>query len=253
MDPSPLHTSFLRPPILHILRAAGFTTTRPSVLDTLVDLTSRYLTLLATNTARHAALREPSNVPFTITLTDVRLALQDAGAFYPSSSEMEEQVRGEEDMRGVNDFIAWCQGETNREIRRIAGMAVETSSSLANASIDPSNPEAAVAAAEAATLEQEEANADFLTRLKRKHAKTKDGEESRYAGTVLGKDREEGEIKIEGWEIASLEGWGRMLREKYESKEEVAEVEGRSGSESDSPLSEISGDTAMGDASSVHG
>jgi len=246
MDPSPLHPSLLRPPLLHILRAAGFTTTRPSVLDTLVDLTSRYLTLLATNTARHAALRQPSTTSDTITLTDVRLALQDAGALYPSISEMEEQVVGHEDMRGVDAFIAWCQGEGNREIRRIAGMAIEPSLPLANTAIDlVANPEAAVAVAETAALEQDASQLDYLTQLKRKHAKTKDGEESRYAGTVLGRDRDEGEVRIDGWEVDSLEGWGRMLREKYGSREEVAEVEGRAGSESDSPLSEISGDTAV--------
>lgn len=256
MDPSTLHPSLLRPPLLHILRAAGFTTTRPSVLDTLVDLTSRYLTLLATHTARHAALRQPSSSPHAITLTDVRLALQDAGAFHPSMSEMEEQVLGQEDMRGVDAFIAWCQGEGNREIRRIAGMEPSPSSSTALASSSalnniPPNPEpttAALTAAETATaqLDYEAGNLDYLTQLKRKHAKTKDGEESRYAGTVLGRDREEGEVRIEGWEVGSLEGWGRMLGEKYRGREEVEElVEGGGGSESDSPLSEISGDTAV--------
>ena len=246
MDPSPLHPSLLRPPILHILRAAGFTTTRPSVLDTLVDLTSRYLTLLAANTARHAALRQPSSASHTTTLTDVRLALQDAGAFYPSISEMEEQVVDREDMRGVDAFIAWCQGEGNREIRRIAGMTTEPSLALANPATDiVANQETAVAAAETANLEQDASQVDFLTQLRRKHAKTKDGEESRYAGTVLGRDKEEGEVRIEGWEVESLEGWGRMLREKYASIEEVVEVEGRAGDESDSPLSEISGDTAV--------
>lgn len=156
---------------------------------------------------------------------------------------MEEQVRGEEDLRGVTAFITWCLGEGNREIRRVAGMATEPFLAVPNGPIDSgTNAEAAVAAE--VGLESEASKLDYLTLLKRKHAKTRDGEEARYAGTVLGRDREECEVRIEGGEVGSLEGWGRMLREKDAARDEVVEVE-RRGSESDSPLSEISGDTAV--------
>ena len=120
--PNAIHTSLLRPPILHILRAAGFQATRPAVLDTLVDLTSRYLTILASSTASHALSNHNTLDP---TITDVRLALQDCGALYPQRSAMEEQALGEEDLRGVERFIEWMTGDANKEIRRVAGLASE--------------------------------------------------------------------------------------------------------------------------------
>lgn len=161
-------------------------------------------------------------------------------------------------MRGVEAFVGWCTGEGNREIRRIAGM---DGSSTTSAALAQTGTELAKGAGTAeAELGVEEKPQDFLTLLKRKHAKTGDGEEARYAGTVLGRDREEGEVRIEGWEVQSLNDWGRMLRERNEGAKEVKtgqslgesggdgdgdgggeEVVG--GSESDSPLSEISGDT----------
>ena len=120
MSSQALYTSLLRPPVLHILRAAGFHATRPAVLDTLVDLAARYLTLLATTTASHAIINHNDPTP---TIMDVRMALQDVGALRPQISIMEEQYRGEEDMRGMEAFIQWMEGEGHQEIRRIAGLA----------------------------------------------------------------------------------------------------------------------------------
>lgn len=239
MSTNSLHTSLLRPPILHILRAAGFTSTRPSVLDTLVDLASRYLTLLAAHTARHALLRHPSlphESPDTITITDVRLAFQDAGALYPQMSAMEEQVRGEEDMRGIEAFISWCTGPGALEIRRIAGLAPETSTAITD--LSASAALAGKAAAETMLVEKPE---DFLTQLKKKHAKTRDGEESRWAGTALGREKErEGGVRIEGWEgVEELGHWAERFRRKGDGVDVVG-----AGSESSSPLSEISAVTA---------
>ena len=119
MTPNALHNSLLRPPVLHILRAAGFHATRPAALDTLVDLASRYLLLLTTQVASHAAL---SHNDLTPTAFDVRMALEDVGALRPQIRAMEEQVRGEEDDRGMQNFLAWIGGEQNHEIRRIAGL-----------------------------------------------------------------------------------------------------------------------------------
>ena len=191
------------------------------------------------------------------------MAMQDTGLLYPSVGEMEEQVRGEgEDMRGVEAFVGWCIGEGNKEIRRAAGMAAadiaepSISTALEAGNVEDSNTTkgatALVTAAAAETgLLDEERNQDFLTRLKRKHAKTRDGEESRYAGTILGRDKEVAEVRIEGWDIQTLEGWGAMLRAKNKQSEGVevveaedmdVEKEGERRSESSSPLSEISGD-----------
>ena len=120
MSTQALYGSLLRPPILHILRAAGFLATRPAVLDTLVDLTVRYLMLLASSAASHAQGNHNDACP---DITDVRMAMQDVGAFVPQLSAMEEAWNGEEDMRGLENFLDWVKGNANKEIRRIAGLA----------------------------------------------------------------------------------------------------------------------------------
>lgn len=140
MSSNALYGSLLRPSILHILRAAGFHATRPAVLETLVDLASRYMILLAHKTAAHSLTNRNGLTP---TIVDVRLALQDLAGLEPQMSVMEEQCSGEEDMRGVEAFVRWMTGEGNREIRRIAGLA-------------PSEDEIVA-------LEASEAREDFLT------------------------------------------------------------------------------------------
>ena len=119
MSSNALHSSLLRPPILHILRAAGFHAIRPAALDALVDLASRYLHLLASQTAVHAFTNHNELSP---TVMDVRMALQDVGALRPQRGIMEEQCMGEEDTRGMDAFLKWMTGDESKEIRRIAGM-----------------------------------------------------------------------------------------------------------------------------------
>lgn len=185
--PHNLHNALLRPPIIQILRAAGYHSTRPSVLDTLADLTIRYLLLLGSSAAEHAANSHPDDpVP---TLQDIQLALQDAGALRPQIKHFEEDWRGEEDLRGLDAFTSWFTGPVNREIRRIAGYI-------------PSEGDVV----DADMLEKE----DYLTALKKKHSKT--GEESRYAGTVLGKDAEEHPIVIEGGSASSIGEWASQVK-----------------------------------------
>ena len=119
--PPALHHSLLRPCILHILRAAGYHSTRPSVLDTLTDLAARYMILLAQTTATHASLNH--NVPelsLEISLQDVRMAMQDCGALAPEKVLEDQEFDGEEDTRGVDLFLEWAKGSGNGEIRRIA-------------------------------------------------------------------------------------------------------------------------------------
>lgn len=303
-----LYRQLLRPPILDILRAAGFTRTRPAVLETLLDLTSRYLALLAYHTARHARHHELVNQdsfsildqpPPTITITDVRMALQDVGALHPQASELEEKFingkRGEEDVRGVNNFIDWCQGDVNAEIRRVAGLSLNgTEDSAAAAAVgkpaatmaapasvqqqdfdqtrsvrqqpeitgskSASGQDAAAAAAAAATVQDSlypyDATSnlleDYLSTLKRKHSKI--GEESRWQGTVLGKEASARDVVIEGWDgVEGLSEWGDWVRTKngteaaatangHTNGDEDEEMAERRGSESSSPLSELGGD-----------
>ena len=54
------------------------------------------------------------------TLVDVRMALQRAGALLPESIREEQEYLEEEDMRGLEGFVAWATGALNREITRIA-------------------------------------------------------------------------------------------------------------------------------------
>ncbi|KAF2859099.1 hypothetical protein K470DRAFT_249864 [Piedraia hortae CBS 480.64] len=174
-----LHRALLRPAVIYTLRAAGFHSTKPTVLDTLTDLAERYLSLLASTTAAYTA---SSPLPREANLTDVRLALTDCGAIRPVAASAAEEAWAERlrgpaqpdlprkqqeedkaDLRGVRDFIQWFDGPQFAEARRIAGMPV------------PSGD-------------------DFLCALRKKFAKT--GDESRLVGTVLGREmekKEEGE------------------------------------------------------------
>jgi transcription initiation factor TFIID subunit 3 len=206
---SQLNTSLLRAPILQILRAQGFHSTRPSVLDTLVNLTERYLLLLAETTRNHALLNHNDAVP---TVTDVRMALTDCGTLCPVLTAAEQdwlekfrrplsdydhlkhgdirregelRRREEQDTQDVGEFISWIVGDQNREIRRVAGVLPE------------SGP--------GGTVNGE----DYLTVLKKKHSKT--GEESRFQGTVLGKAAENRAIKIEGGPAESLTEWNNLM------------------------------------------
>ncbi|KAL8874742.1 MAG: hypothetical protein Q9198_006808 [Flavoplaca austrocitrina] len=187
MSSKAIYASLLRPPVLHILRAAGFHATKPAVLDTLVDLTARYLSLLASNAAAHA---QGNHHDLILTVTDIRMALQDVGAIWPQKSAMEEDLMGEEDMRGFDNFLKWMMGDEHREIRRVAGW-IGTEAPLPG-------------------IDESAGREDFLTALKRKHNKT--GESSRFQGTVLGTNAEEKPILIEGGPVESLQDWGRILR-----------------------------------------
>lgn len=73
--------------------------------------------ILAQSTAAHADL---NHADLDITISDVRMAMQDCGALMPEKAIEEQEFYGEEDMRGVEGFLAWAMGEGNKEIRRIA-------------------------------------------------------------------------------------------------------------------------------------
>lgn len=115
--PQALHHSLLRPCVLHILRAAGYHSTRPSVLDAFTDLAARYMYALAQSTASHAAI---NHTGLEITIQDVRMAMQDCALLVPEKVLEDQEFDGEEDTRGVDAFLAWAMGKANREIRRVA-------------------------------------------------------------------------------------------------------------------------------------
>ncbi|EXJ77871.1 hypothetical protein A1O3_09030 [Capronia epimyces CBS 606.96] len=192
MTSDDLHTALLRPAVIQILRAAGFGYARPAVIDSLADLAARYMIMLASSTAQNAFTLHNTPVP---TIQDVRLALSQSGALTPQMSTAEEGLRDAvevegvmvpyEDLRGVEGFVNWAQGPVNKEIRRVAGFG------------DDVNVE------EIATgLDDQE---DYLSALKTKHSKT--GEESRYQGTVLGKESEVQSVTIVGGPATSIAEW----------------------------------------------
>ncbi|EGE00097.1 bromodomain associated protein [Trichophyton tonsurans CBS 112818] len=188
-----LHISLLRPPVIQILRAAGFHSTRPAVVDTLTDLAGRYLLFLASSTAQHA-INSHAVCP-TPTLDDILMALQDVGALRPQMSRLEEDHRGEEDMRALEAFLAWFSGPMNTEIRRVCGFIAGEGEVV-----------------DEDFLEKE----DYLTALKKKHSKT--GEESRFQGTVLGKDAKERPVIIEGG-AESIKAWRAQVKSREQSSE----------------------------------
>ncbi|KAL8686064.1 MAG: hypothetical protein Q9218_007374 [Villophora microphyllina] len=216
MSSNALFTSLLRTPVLHILRAAGFHTTKSAVLDTVVDLAARYLILLASKAAAHS---QGNHNDLILNITDVRMALQDVGALWPQKSAMEEHILGEEDMRGVEAFIKWMKGDEHREIRRIASM-IDSEAAMPDVDI-PTEKE------------------DFLTALKKKHNKT--GESSRFQGTVLGTYSEEKPIRIEGGPFETIQEWSAMLRKPSQEGHTPSTAQPSSAltSAMSSPLSDI--------------
>jgi transcription initiation factor TFIID subunit 3 len=74
------------------------------------------MTLLAAKTASHATLTDELDV----SIQDIRVAMQECGVLLPEKVIEDEIWDGEEDVRGVENFVAWCTGKQNQEIRRIA-------------------------------------------------------------------------------------------------------------------------------------
>ncbi|KAJ0121639.1 bromodomain associated domain protein [Diaporthe amygdali] len=182
--PQAVFHALLRPAIIQILRATGYHSAKPVVIDSLTDLAARYLNLLCEETARHASDNTGDfdyNGAAAPTVVDVRLALQDVGAFLPERDFEDQSFTGQEDTRGVDDFVAWAMGPKNENIRRIA--------------LDGS----------------EEGVTDYLSALKKRHSKTAD--DSRYTGTLLGKPHNQGLVVVEGHaEIDSIRSWVEKQR-----------------------------------------
>lgn len=213
-----LHRALLRPAIVHILRAAGFHSTKPSVLDTISNLAERYLMLLASTTASHARSSHNDPVP---TITDIRMALAECGALSPfagaaeedwrermrrPTSEIEQPENGgmtraqaermrrdEEDLKDVRDFMRWFDSPQHAEMRRIAGLIPDASvTGAANA------PTIGVGGG----VVQAE---DYLQVLKTKQGKT--NVDVRFQGTALGTPGEGRNVVIEGGPVENLRDW----------------------------------------------
>jgi transcription initiation factor TFIID subunit 3 len=232
MTAKSLHHTLLRPAILQILRAQGFHAARPSVVDTLTDIAGRYLALLCERTAAHS-WQNHNNLDADI--SDVRLALIDCGLLIPTQTgteetwteilrkplqeytvhnslrEEEKGRRDEDDTRAVREFANWFAGTMNREIRKIAGLLPDDG--------------------EVVELEGPAVKEDYLTVLKKKHSKT--GDETRFAGTVLGKEADSRPVVIDGGP-KSIQEWHAAARQqaaKSAASRKNTEVQSSAGSE----------------------
>ena len=234
-----LHRALLRPFIIHTLRAAGFHSTKPAVLDTLVNLAERHLLLLASTTARLALNSHEDLQP---TLSDVRSALQECGILIPvegSAAEewtellrrpvedlgdavakggapraiAEKRKREEEDLTDVREFLRWYDGSQHTEIKRIAGMGPDSTGIAGTAAVGVGG---GVVQAE-----------DFLERLKKRHHKGAD--DTRLQGTVLGRAAEDKGVIVEGGPVQHLKDWRPRVQDtvpvtKVASAEGVQDV-----------------------------
>lgn len=217
-SPQVVHHALLRPCVLHILRAAGYHSTRPSVLDTLTDIAGRYILTLAEATAEHSMLNHGA---LEVAIEDVRMAMQDCGAILPEKI-MEDQIYDdEEDVRGVTAFVEWAMGAGNKEIRRIALEGADDSKEDYLTGLLMNHGQEFVL---------------IMTALKKRHDKT--GEETRYQGTAIGKAVEVPRaIVVEGSDITSVEEWANKLRKHQKS----ASVSTTASSRQSSDLSSLDG------------
>jgi len=114
--PPTLFHSLLRPVVLQILRAQGYHGARTSATESLTDLTARFLYALSEATANHMVHNghaEPD-------IVDLRLAMEDCGILLPDVVFEQEEFRGVEDTRPVDDFVLWAAGPKVREMKRVA-------------------------------------------------------------------------------------------------------------------------------------
>ncbi|KAI0175705.1 hypothetical protein GGR52DRAFT_325903 [Hypoxylon sp. FL1284] len=188
-----IHLAFLRPSILQILRAQGYYSTTPATADAITEIAANYMTAIAQQTARHAEINNEHGCPGIPDVVDVRMALEDCGAIWPVREFTEQEVSGEEDMRGVDDFIQWSQGKKNQRIRKVAGLDKPVATDVGVEGVEEQRP------------------TDYLNALKRKHNKIDD--DSKYASTILGRGIFEGEVALEGGDKSSIRAWKRARHE----------------------------------------
>ncbi|KAI1083334.1 hypothetical protein F5B20DRAFT_460611 [Whalleya microplaca] len=218
---SEIHHALLRPAILQMLRAQGYYASTPGTVDALTELAGNYLSMIARQTALHAA----SNNTATLApdLVDVRLALEDCGALWPEREFVAQQLAGEEDTRGVDEFVRWATSRKNLRIRKVAAL---------------DKPSAGTAEEGG---EEEIRETDYLNALKRKHNKT--DQDSKYTGTILGRGIDHGEVMVEGGNENSIHAWARKMREASQRPPEPAKSPSRPPSSGLSSLSD--GDVDM--------
>jgi len=116
MSDSELFFSLLRISAAQILRSAGLTTAKPSVVDAFTDMLARHLQLVASTTREIAE----SAGRLRADVDDVRLALEHVGVVRPVNVFADPH---EEDTRGIDALLEWFRSTQAAEMKRVAGFA----------------------------------------------------------------------------------------------------------------------------------
>ncbi|KAI2633775.1 hypothetical protein GGS26DRAFT_554685 [Hypomontagnella submonticulosa] len=221
-----IHHALLRPAILQILRAQGYYSSTPATVDAVTELAANYCTAISRSTAQHAALNNEVGSPSVPDIVDVRLAFEELGVLWPERDFTSQELKGEEDMRGVNEFIRWAKGKKNQRIRKVAAL---------------DKP----AAGDVVEGVEEQRDTNYLSALKRKHNKT--DQDSKYAGTILGKGLVEAENSTEDDDETNIHAWARKMHESAlrPPEPEAVDIESRPPSSGLSSLADE--DVAMMD------
>lgn len=212
MAASELHAALLRPAIIQIVKAMGYNLAKPSALDSIADLAARYLLLLASETAQAARDTHGYDQP---TIQDIRMALYKVGALRPQLDLAEEAARGTEiihgrefpfeDLRGVDSFVTWAQGPICKEIRRVAGLDGGESDNIADLAAGMDENEDYVTGKFYESVLTCSLLIETIVAIKKKHSKT--AEDSKFEGTMLGKDADLQPVSIAGGSIETLSQW----------------------------------------------
>ncbi|KAI1779454.1 hypothetical protein F4818DRAFT_141177 [Hypoxylon cercidicola] len=200
-----IHLAFFRPAILQILRAQGYYSTAPATVDTITEIAANYMMAISRQTAQHAEMNNEFGYPGLPDIVDVRMALEDCGAFWPVRDFTAQEVSRVEDTQGIDDFIQWSTGKKNQRIRKVAGLDKPVAGDVGVEGVEEQRP------------------TDYLNALKRKHNKM--DEDSKYASTILGRGIVDGEVTLEGGEETSIRAWKRTRHEASQRPPEPVVVD----------------------------
>lgn len=114
------HLALLRPAILQALRAQGYYTCKPSVLEFFTEIVADYIYNAAVATRKAMEHNHPDD-PSGVTLPDLRQGLEHMGAFCRDENKREDRdYDGDPELRGIEKFKDWFDGKQNLRITRIA-------------------------------------------------------------------------------------------------------------------------------------
>lgn len=194
-----LHHALLRPVVLQIMRAQGYHSSTPATVDAFTSLVAKYMMTISYRVAKIAVSRDENGISCIPDITDVRMALEDCGAFMPNKEFTEQIYYGKEDTRGVDSFIQWAMGPKNARIRKVAGLdkptagVPEIEGAEEPKETDYLSGKYKHPSAHACKFQYRDHANKPITALKRKHNRT--GDDSKYASTILGRGIVEPEPK----------------------------------------------------------